>query len=457
MTALSVVSADPAAQAPALTSPEAERELLGTLLNGGWAWDEVADVVTPEDFNTPAHAAIWRAVSAVKGRGRYVTPSTVADAMGPDAGMLAIVGGPGYLTELAAGVTTSAGAASAAEVIRELATLRRLRLACGELSSRALARHGSASELAAQARQQFADLEVNASLGGPVRLGEGLGGVLAAIDERCQPDASPGVPTGFAKFDMLMGGLKPERLHVVAARPGIGKSSWLGTVSLRAARHGFPVLIFSLEMSFGEMAERFLAQETDSVPASIMANGRVSPADRQALNAAAGRVENLPLWVDDRMLTCAQICATARSWHARNGRKKLALVAIDYLGLIRSTERKAETRTLEVGGWAKAAKHLAKDLKAPVVLVSQLNRGNDKEQRPPRISDLRDSGEIEQHADMIMFPHREPPLDCNGPATLMVAKNRGGQTGQIGMFWRGEFMCFDDRPMTTTEELGGQE
>jgi replicative DNA helicase len=233
--------------------------------------------------------------------------------------------------------------------------------------------------------------------------------------------------------------LRPGQLVVVAARPGIGKTALAGCTALRAAKRGVPVLVFSLEMAFAELAERFLGAQSRM---SVETIGRgVSGAAMRELFAASRDLSALPLWVDDRILNAGQIASAARSWRVRNQGKR-ALVVVDYLGLIKPQGR-SETRALEVGRMAWAAKMLAKDLACPLILVAQLNRGNEKEGRKPVLSDLRDSGEIEQHADVVIFPNREPPLEDSGEADLIVAKNRGGKTGKVSCYWNAPLMVFE--------------
>jgi replicative DNA helicase len=262
------------------------------------------------------------------------------------------------------------------------------------------------AEVLSDARRLMADLE-GRTMGGPVKLGEGLGRVLDDIEARTRgQDESSTVGLGIASYDALIGPLRPGQLVVVAARPGIGKTALAGCTALRAAKRGVPVLVFSLEMAFAELAERFLGAQA-RMPVETIGRG-VSGLAMRELFAASRDLGSLPLWVDDRILNVGQIASTARSWRVRNQGRR-ALLVIDYLGLIKPQGR-SETRALEVGRMAWAAKMLAKDLACPVMLVAQLNRGNEKEGRKPVLSDLRDSGEIEQHADVVIFPNREPPL-----------------------------------------------
>lgn len=413
-------------------SREAEASLLSCFL-GSPAALSVLPEMRSDDFHLPFHRRVFEAIADLNEARRPVDLVAVSVHIGADEKMADAQA----LSEVAGAAPVWVNYRHYADVVMRDGTARRLIAACLDFASRAHAQ--DPAEVLSEARQTLADLE-GRTQGGPVRLGERLQGVLDDVGARvASEDASATVGSGIASYDALVGPFRPGQLVVVAARPGIGKTAFAGCVALRAAKRGVPALVFSLEMSFSELAERFLGANA-RMPVDQIGRG-LGARDLASLFVASRNLYDLPLWVDDRILTAGQIAAAARSWRARNDGKR-ALVVIDYLGLIKPTGR-AETRALEVGRMAWAAKMLAKDLQCPVMLVSQLNRGSEKEGRKPNLSDLRDSGEIEQHADVVIFPHREGDLTQSGPADLLVSKNRGGKTGAVAVHWDGPLMVFD--------------
>ncbi len=416
-------------------NPDAERSLLSCFLQAERAIDEAGDL-RPDDFLIPAHRAVFDAIRALRGERKPVDIVTVGDAMAR-VGTAQMLGGDSLLA-ISQHVPIWHSVRHYGVLVARDGTQRRLIAACANISARAM-RGDDAVEITSDARQLFADLEIRRD-GGPVRLGDRLDEVIARIAEKTTAPETYRVNTGISRFDREIGGFRAPQLVVIAARPGIGKTALAGNVVLRAAKAGIPALVFSLEMSFDEMAERFIGADA-SVSVERIHRGLVSAEETAKLRSRAKALSPVPLFVDDRMLSIGQVTATARSWRLRR-QEKQAVIVIDYLGLIRSSG-KAENRNLEVGAMARGAKHLAKELDCPVVLVAQLNRAMEKEGREPMLSDLRDSGEIEAHADMVLFPHREPPTDGSGSASLIVAKHRGGVTGKIPCWWHAETMTFE--------------
>lgn len=411
-------------------SPDAERSLLSCLL-GSQEAHEVVPELRPDDFYLPLHRNVFDAIAELVEERRPVDPVTVGDrieaADNEQAALLDIATAAPYWHNFRA----------YAETVMRDGTARRLITACTEIASRAHVQ--DPQEVLAAARLTLAELE-GRSKGGPVRIGERLSDVLAEVEARGRGERTPAISSGIASYDRLFGQFRPEQLVVVAARPGIGKTAFAGCVALRAARRGEPALVFSLEMSFTEMAERMIGAQA-RVSVEAIGRGMTGQPMQRLFHDARG-LEPLPLWVDDRLLTIGQITAAARVWRAKNPGPR-ALVVIDYLGLVR-TQGKSERRDLEVGRIAWGAKALAKELACPVMLVSQLNRQPAIQDREPMLSDLRDSGEIEQHAHVVIFPHRLEPLEASGPAEIHVGKNRNGMTGKVSCYWHAETMVFDE-------------
>jgi replicative DNA helicase len=415
-------------------NPETERSLLSCFLQAERAIEEAGDIRL-DDFLIPLHRAVFEAIRDLRATRRPVDLVTVGDEM-TRRGTMAMFGGDSLIA-IANHVPIWHGVRHWAGLVARDGTLRRVMSSCSEILARAPGAE-DADTLVSEARRMFTDLETRRD-GGPVRLGDRIDEVLVQLREKAKDPEGYRVRTGISKFDAVMGGFRSPQLIVVAARPGIGKTAFAGGVSLQAALNGIPALVFSLEMSFAEIAERVIGSHADFAVEKLH-RGDLTEKELATLAAKSLRLHDIPLFIDDRVMNIAQLSATARSWRVRRPSKQ-ALVVIDYLGLIRS-ERRAENRNLEVGAMAKSAKLLAKDLECPVVLVAQLNRAMEKEGREPMLSDLRDSGEIEAHADMVVFPHREQPLDQSGPASLIVPKNRGGVTGKIPCWWHAQQMTF---------------
>jgi replicative DNA helicase len=420
----------------------AERAVIGSAMCHPGLFDSAG--LSPSDFFLGLHSAAWAAMGVARAKDRGIDPITVSDVMKLSG---EADGDPlGFLVQCAGEAPVEAMAPFYVEIVRRDATRRRMQAWASRLAQRTGEEH-AVDDLVAEARGKLEEV-ASGHVGGPVRVGDKLSDVLSVVEAKAARPHEHGVPTGIETFDRTFGNLGPGRLVVVAARPGIGKTSLARTMGLHAAvKKGIPVLLFSLEMTFQELAEQFVAGQV-RMPAEALDRGSLSMEQFKRIYRDVGPLTRAPLYVDDRILSAAQISATARAWRAEQ-RVTQVLVMVDYLGLIRATEARQETRTLEVGRMTWTMKVLAKDLACPVVLVAQLNRqveqrSVDGQAAHPRLSDLRDSGEIEQHAHMVVFPHRNPPLHESGPAELVVAKNRGGRTGVVSCHWHAEFMMFGD-------------
>ena len=422
---------------------EAERSVLGAVLIVPSCLDDLAPLLNSDSFYLPAHRHIWDALSALRERGSPIDILSVEDELKARDTATRLEGGATYLVTLANGVPVADNVLYYARIVREKAILRAVIRVCAEVNSRAYSADAASAAILSSAVTQFADLESAGTTGQPIRLGDVMGAIIDAIRAKAESPEQNSVRTGLEAFDRLIGGFRPQQLVIVAARPGQGKTALAGTIARRAAKAGSPVLLFSLEMALQEMGERFLSAES-RVDGHSISSGNMDLEKFRALHPAASKLAGIPLWLDDKLRTIGEISAISRSWFRRHGAPN-AIVVIDYLGLIRAGERD-ETRTLEVGRMAWGAKAVAKELDVPVMLVSQLNRQSEKDNRRPILSDLRDSGEIEQHADMVIFPVRDtsPESGDQGPASLIVAKHRGGPTGEVPVYWHGPTMTFTD-------------
>lgn len=416
-------------------NPTAERAVIAAALVFPGAFEALS--LVPKDFHMAIHQTVWEAMSALRVKDRPLDPISVNDELrmrGDDNWI-------GFLTTVILEAPVPEMVHWHAALVSRDSAKRRLAAWTLDLSRR-IDKSDDVAELVADARQALE--AVGAGEGGPSRLGDRINEVISTIEAKREKPWQHAVPTGIKKFDDFVGGMRPGRLVVVAARPGIGKTSLVRSMSLYATvKEGIPTLLFSLEMTFQELAEQFIAAHV-RIPAEKVDRGELDDTDYKRIYREHKTLTDAPLYIDDRVLSAPQISSAARAWRARQTSPQV-LVAVDYLGLIRSAER-TETRALEVGKMGWQMKVLAKDLACPVILVAQLNREVEKrgENAQPKLSDLRDSGEIEQHAHMVVFPHRNAPLDKSGPAELIVAKNRGGKTGLVGCHWNGELMVFGD-------------
>lgn len=435
---------------------ESERAALGSVFIKPAALDDLTDLAV-DDFFLPAHREVLEAMRLVDKRGRPVDVLTVGDEMKARGVLSHLDGGLAYLSDLSNATPTAENVRHYARIVRDKATLRRLIQACAEIQSCAYGDVGDVGELCSEARGKLAAID-SAGEEEPTSIGDSLMEVLDSMEHRADKPDGYFVRTGFRSFDEKFTGLRGGNLIVVAARPGKGKSAWALDILLNAADLGIPCLLFSFEMLKAELVERALAKRAQ-VDGRRVGNGRMSGPEWQRIHGAAGKLSDRPLYLYDKNLTAGRICAIARRWLAKHrvvadqqGRQKLALIAVDYIGLVRGTGDE-RTREREVAQMSAAFKQLASDSGVPVIAISQINRESEKTNREPRISDLRESGSIEQDANMIVFPHwdEETAAAARQPgdgidAKLIIAKNRSGPTGFVWVDWVPEFVMFRDAP-----------
>jgi len=442
---------------PGRTPPhnlDAERSALGGVIIKPAAFDEMATVLTTDDFFLPAHREIFDAMVALDQRRAPLDPIALGDELKVRGSLPRLEGGEAYLLQIANAVPTAENIGHYVRIVKEKATLRRLIAACAEVQSRAYGEFGEYEQFLDEAETaifKVAQQNRRESYSGVAEL---MPAVLQNIEERgMERKEVTGVPTGFKKFDSMTAGLQPENLIVVAARPGVGKTSWAVNVAVNAAlNHNLPVLFFSLEMSKDELMERMLAGES-RVDSSRMRRGMIDYSDwKTKIYPAGGRLSQAPIFIDDSGApSILELRAKARRFRGdtklfpppaktATGRdaRQLGLIVIDYLQLARGMGgRREDSREREIADISRGLKSLAKDLKLPIIAVSQLNRGIEKrEEKTPQLSDLRESGAIEQDADLVLFIHREEMFNredesLKGKADLIVGKNRHGATGVV--------------------------
>lgn len=426
----------------------AEQAALGSVLISPATLDDLGGLEA-DDFFMPVHREIFDAMRTVAARGRLVDLVTLSDELKARDFLRRLDGGEGYLVALAIATPTAEGIKHYADIVASKATLRRAIAFAAELQSRA---YGDVSDVEAflnDIRANVAGLEIRGS-GGPVRVGKSLDDVIAGIEKIGAKPQEFLVPTGIAKIDRRIGGLFPG-LVIVAARPGGGKTALsVNNIAVDAALAGIPTLVFSLEMERDEVITRALARRA-GINGREVRLGHMSMQEWVKLHRAQMDFSEIPLYIDDRdTMKTSQICAEARRWRARHPGPR-ALIVVDYVGLVEA-DKEERVREREVAKMTKAFKRLSKKMQAncPVIVCCQLNRDSvDKagKIRPPNLRDLRESGAIEQDADIVICPwwDSKPPAIGRHPAQIMFLKYRGQHAGVINVDWQPELTAFSDR------------
>ncbi len=424
----------------------AEQSALGGMLLSKDAVADVVESVRGVDFYIPKHEIIFDAILSLYSHGEPTDVIAVTDEL-IKTGELSRAGGADYLHTLTSLVPTAANAGFYASIVAERALLRRLVEAGTRIVQMGYAGEGEVLDLVNTAQAEIYGVTGSTQAEDYVPLNEAVGTAFEEIEANNGSDGGmSGTPTGFAEMDDLTNGFHGGQLIIVAARPALGKST-LALDFARAASigNGQPSIFFSLEMGRSEIAMRLLSAEA-SVPLQSMRKGTVDQRDWNKLAAVRGRINDAPLYIDDSPnMTLVEIRAKCRRLKQRVG---LKLVVIDYLQLMTSGKR-VESRQQEVSEFSRALKLLAKELQVPVIALSQLNRGPEQRaDKMPAISDLRESGSLEQDADMVILLHRESAYEKDNPrageADLIVAKHRNGPTRTVTVAFHGHYSRFAD-------------
>ncbi len=425
----------------------AEQGVLGGMMLSKDAIADVVEVIKSQDFYRPAHELIYDAILDLYSRGEPADPVTVSAEL-TNKGELSRVGGTPYLHDLISTVPTAANAAFYARIVGERAVLRRLVEAGTRIVQMGYGADGMDVEAVVNSAQaeMYAVTEKRTKEDYAV-LGDVIEGTIDEIEASShRGEGMVGVPTGFADLDSLTNGLHPGQMIVIAARPAVGKST-LGLDIARAAsiKHGLASVIFSLEMGRNEIAMRLLSAEA-RVPLQKMRKGTMDDADWTRFARTMGSINEAPLYIDDSPnMSLMEIRSKCRRLKQR---ADLKLVIVDYLQLMTSGKR-VESRQQEVSEFSRALKLLAKEIEVPVIALSQLNRGPEQRtDKRPMVSDLRESGSIEQDADMVILLHREDMYEKESPrageADFIVAKHRNGPTDTITVAFQGHYSRFVD-------------
>ena len=428
-------------------STDAEEAVLGAMMLSPGAIAVVSEILEATDFYRESHSRIYRGALSLYGRGEPVDAITLVDEL-EGRGDLEDVGGRARIHELAALVPASANAGHYAWIIREAATLRGLIRAGGEISRLGWDGTGEATELVDRAEQIVFDLSQQRVSGDFAHIEQLLKESFERITALYESGVDvTGVPSGYRDLDRLTSGFQPGNLVVVAARPSMGKSAFgLGVATNLAVRHGIPVAIFTLEMSKAEVTQRLMCSEA-KVESQRLRTGRLAPEDWPRLTAACDKLAKAPVFVDDTgSVTMMEIRSKAR--RLKSKQPDLGLIVVDYLQLMTSGTT-AENRVQEVSQISRSLKLLARDLELPILAMSQLSRAvEQRHDKRPILSDLRESGSIEQDADLVAFLYRDDYYDDEseqpGIAEVILAKHRNGPTDTVKLSFLKRYAKFAD-------------
>jgi replicative DNA helicase len=441
-------------------SLEAERGVLGSLMLDPELCDEVAMILRADDFYADANARVYRNMIAMRDEGKRIDAMLLTERL-KQQGELETVGGTAYIAELVNAVPVAAHACYYAEIVRDKATLRALIHTSTEILRDAWDPTVEPRDALNQAEEKIFGVHDRRSSDHVANIRDVLVETFARIDARLEGTEGVGVPTGFIELDQLTGGLHSSELLILAARPSMGKTALATNIAENVAiDQGVPVLFISLEMARLELAQRMLCSQ-GRINANKFRSGMLSETDHEKLAQVSGTLGQAPLFIDDTpSRTVTEIAATARRLKRKHG---LGMIVIDYLQLIEPDDPR-DPRQEQVAKMARRLKALAREIEVPLVCLAQLNRQVEmgREGHRPRLSHLRESGAIEQDADVVMFVHREEyylkrdeaeERGLTGIGELIVAKQRNGPTGDIKLAWLDKFTRFENLEQRPYDEF----
>lgn len=421
---------------------EAEQAVIGSMLIDPSCIPEVIELLRPEDFYAEENRRIFETVYSMFTDSVRIDAVTVLNEL-KIRGEYDDAGGRAYLSQLMDVTPTAAGVREYARIIRDKSMLREIAAAGADIQAMAYEGAGEAGDIAEAAEQKIYAVRHGREVQGLAPINSIILDVYNRLDELAQSESGlPGLPTGFHDLDRRLTGLNKSDLILIAARPGMGKTAFALNVALYAAKHtDKDVVLFQLEMSRDQLASRLLSQEA-VIDSQKLKTGELEPDDWTKIARAANALAKTHIYVDDNpAITVAEIKAKCR----RLG-DNLGLIVIDYLQLMQSGKR-SESRVNEIGEISRAMKIMAKELNVPVICLSQLSRAVEKrEDKRPMLSDLRESGAIEQDADIVLFIYRDEYYDNDSEeknnAEIIIAKNRHGATGSVMLQWIGQYTTF---------------
>ncbi len=426
----------------------AEASVLGGILLQNDAIDRALEVVTPDWFYRESHRKIYRAMIELSDRSEPVDLITLSEFLKAK-GELEAVGGTAYLASLANLVPTSANIAHYARIVREKGILRNLITVATDIATRGFEDQGNVEEFLDEAEKSIFDISEKRIKSSFVFLGDMMNDSIKMVERLYErKEMVTGVPTGFDDLDKLTAGLQPSDLIVVAGRPSMGKTALSLNVAAHAALHaGIGVAVFSLEMAKEQLGLRMLCSEA-RVDHSKVRSGHLAEREFPALVSAAGRLAEAPIYIDDTpAISILELRAKSRRL-VRDRDKKIGLIIVDYLQLMRGMST-VQNREQEISEISRSLKALAKELSVPVIAISQLNRRvEDRGDKRPMMADLRESGAIEQDADVIAFIYRDEVYNKDstdqGTAEIIVAKQRNGPTDTVRLTFINKFTRFEN-------------
>ncbi|MCS6912962.1 MAG: replicative DNA helicase [Myxococcales bacterium] len=438
---------------------EAEEAVIGGILFSGRALNLVAELLEPSDFYHPALQAIFEAMLELDQQSRPIDIITVAEQMrtSDTLSKLRAYGGEAYLAQLASKIATVENIAHHARIVRDKSTARRLIMAASSIVDKGYAEYVDVDRYVDEAQQAVFEVASRSTRQSYEPVRKVLNTAIRALEQRFnRKEAITGVPSGYTRFDELTAGLQPGDLIIVAARPSMGKTAFVMNCAQNAALdHGIPVLIFSLEMSKESLIERVLCSEA-RVDSQRLRGGFLETRDWINVTKAASRISEAPMWIDDSGApTLMEIRAKCRRWRSdptvfRSTGPSLGMIVVDYLQLIQGRpQTKESSREREISEISRGLKALAKELSLPVVALSQLNRSvEQRADKRPLASDLRESGAIEQDADLICFIYRDEVYNKDSPdrgiAEIIIGKQRNGPTGTVRLAFQAQYTRFEN-------------
>ena len=426
-------------------STEAEQAVIGSMLIDPECVPTVIEQLRPEDFYIEENRRIFETIYSMFNHAMRIDAVTVLDQL-KSAGFYDDAGGRAYLMQLMELTPTSANVREYASIVRDKSMLRAIAIAGAEIERLALSEEGSASELAELAEQKIYNVRQGREIKGLSHIKSVIMDLYEQLDERSRSDSDiSGISTGFRDLDYALTGLNKSDLILVAARPGMGKTAFALNIALNAAKASKKdVVVFQLEMSKDQLASRFLASEA-LIESQKLKTGNLGEDDWIKIARATNALAKTKIYVDDNpAITVAEIKAKCR----RLG-DGLGLIVIDYLQLMQSG-KKNDNRTQEVAEISRSLKIMAKELNVPVMCLSQLSRAAEQRaDKKPILSDLRESGAIEQDADIVMFIYRDDyyndESEHKNVAEIIIAKNRHGATGSVYLQWIGQYTTFSSQ------------
>lgn len=423
----------------------AEQAVLGSMLVDKDAVIAAVEILVPEDFYREDNKEIYAAMMELYGLGKHIDMITIIDQL-KLRGTLEKVGDATYIATLIDNVPTTSNIESYVKIVEEKSVLRKLIKVANDILKMGYGQTEEVDTIIEQTEKKVFDVLQDRNARGYSSLKEVLVTAFDTIEKMYQnKNKVSGIECGFIDLDKKISGLNPSSLIILAARPAMGKSAFVLNIAEYVAMHDkVPVMIFSLEMSKEEIANRMLASESEVDSMKIKNGNDLTSEDWLKLGQASGRLSDIPLYIDDTPgLTSAELRAKCRKAKLE---KNIGLVIIDYLQLMES-KTKSPSRQQEISEISRSLKILAKELQIPVIALSQLSRATEsRTDHKPMLSDLRESGAIEQDADIVMFIHREdyynPETEKKNIAEIIIAKNRSGETGSVELAWLGQYTKF---------------